>query len=131
MKPSPLILLSLVVALTSLGSTQPAIAQPTQVAYQGELKELGTRLNETVQMKFAIVTGWPDACKTLWSNDSTSVAGSEPANAVDAIVSNGLFTVYLGAPPMKPIGPDVFNASGGDSLRVWVRTTGAFEVLTD
>src|SRR6266513_2222087 len=33
---------------------------------------------------------------TYWSNDGTSVTGSEPAGAVSAGVSNGLFTVALG-----------------------------------
>jgi hypothetical protein len=33
---------------------------------------------------------------TYWSNDGTSVAGSEPSAAVSVPVSNGLFTVVLG-----------------------------------
>jgi hypothetical protein len=33
---------------------------------------------------------------TFWSNDNTSVAGSEPSAAVSVPVSNGLFTVVLG-----------------------------------
>jgi hypothetical protein len=33
---------------------------------------------------------------TQWSNDGTSVAGSEPASAVSIEVNNGLFTVVLG-----------------------------------
>jgi hypothetical protein len=33
---------------------------------------------------------------TYWSNDATSVNGSEPSNAVDVTVNGGLFTVALG-----------------------------------
>jgi hypothetical protein len=33
---------------------------------------------------------------TYWSNDGTSVAGSEPSSAIDVAVDNGLFTVVLG-----------------------------------
>ena len=33
---------------------------------------------------------------TYWSNDGTSVAGSEPSGAVNVAVSSGLFTVVLG-----------------------------------
>src|SRR6266516_7863580 len=126
-----MISVALIVGLT-IPSARWALAQPSEVAYQGELKEKGTRITRTVQMKFAIVAGCSGpGCQTLWSNDSTSVGGSEPTSAVDVPVLNGLFTVYLGAPPMKPLSADVFSEVAGDSLRVWVKSTRAFEQLSD
>ncbi len=38
----------------------------------------------------------PTAYTTFWSNDGTSVNGSEPSGAVSVSVSQGLFTVILG-----------------------------------
>jgi hypothetical protein len=39
---------------------------------------------------------------TYWSNDGTSVAGSEPSAAVSVPVSSGLFTVALGDTTLMP-----------------------------
>ena len=57
----------------------------------------------------------------FWSNDGTSVNGSEPAAAVNAVVSNGLFTVVLGDTTlanMSAIPASVF-AQSGLQLRIW------------
>src|SRR5438552_7531217 len=89
-----------------LGFAPTSLAQPSEVAYQGELKERGARFTGTAKMKFAIIKDaetCPTGCQTLWSNDNTSATGSEPTASVDVTVSNGLFSVYLGAPPMKPL----------------------------
>lgn len=59
--------------------------------------------------------------QTFWSNDGTSVAGSQPSSAVSAVVSAGLFTVLLGdtnLPNMTPIPFAVF-ANPGVHLRIW------------
>jgi hypothetical protein len=58
---------------------------------------------------------------TYWSNDGTSVAGSEPASAVNVAVSNGLFTVVLGDPTianMTAINALLF-AQPNLQLRIW------------
>jgi len=58
---------------------------------------------------------------TYWSNDGTSVAGSEPAGAVSVPVSNGLFTVMLGdttLPKMVAISASLF-AQPNLQLRIW------------
>jgi formylglycine-generating enzyme required for sulfatase activity len=59
---------------------------------------------------------------TYWSNDGTSSAGSEPANAVSVGVNNGLFTVVLGDAKlanMQIIPATIFTARPGLQLQIW------------
>ena len=58
---------------------------------------------------------------TYWSNDGTSVAGSEPAAAVSVSVANGLFTVVLGDPTvanMTAMDASLFTQPNLQ-LRIW------------
>ena len=58
---------------------------------------------------------------TTWSNDGTSVAGTEPGAAVIVGVSNGLFTVTLGdssLPNMATLSASLFTKPNLQ-LRVW------------
>lgn len=58
---------------------------------------------------------------TYWSNDGTSLNGSEPAAAVSVTVSNGLFTVVLGdttQPNMAGVPASLFNQPALQ-LRIW------------
>jgi len=58
---------------------------------------------------------------TYWSNDGTSVAGSEPSAAVNLTVANGLFTVVLGDTTlanMTAISGSTF-AQPNLQLRIW------------
>jgi hypothetical protein len=58
---------------------------------------------------------------TYWSNDGSSVAGSEPSAGVSVAVSNGLFTIVLGdttQPNMAAIDPSLFNHPQLQ-LRIW------------
>jgi len=59
---------------------------------------------------------------TWWSNDGTSVNGSEPAASVAVGVSNGLFTVVLGDPTvanMQTIPAAVFTMQPDLQLLIW------------
>jgi hypothetical protein len=59
---------------------------------------------------------------TYWSNNGTSVNGSEPSAAVDVGVSNGLFTVVLGDTTlanMTAIPATIFAAQPSLQLRIW------------
>jgi hypothetical protein len=59
---------------------------------------------------------------TLWSNDGTSVAGSEPKSSVSVSVNGGLYSILLGniaIDGMSPIDPAVFIENSGAKLRVW------------
>ena len=59
---------------------------------------------------------------TYWSNDGTSVNGSEPAAAVNVGVGNGLFTVVLGDTTlanMTAIPATIYTAQPSLQLRIW------------
>lgn len=64
----------------------------------------------------------PTVSATYWSNDGTSVNGSEPATSVTAAVSKGLFSVVLGF-KMDEITTEAQHAiqigSGFPFLRIW------------
>lgn len=72
-----------------------ARAQNVVVTYQGRVTDNGTNFTGTGRFKFALVTT-NGSVVTYWSNDGTSVGGSQPASAVTAGVNNGLFTIGLG-----------------------------------
>ena len=71
---------------------------------------------------------------TYWSNDGTSVAGSEPTAAVQLTVNGGLFSVLLGDTALggmtQPLEASVFSAPDR-YLRVWFSTSpgGPFDQL--
>src|SRR4029079_6010167 len=51
---------------------------------------------------------------SFWSNDGSSVGGSEPSSAITLSVQQGLFNVFLGDTNlvnMQPITPPVFSQS--------------------
>jgi hypothetical protein len=59
---------------------------------------------------------------TYWSNDGTSVAGSEPGSAVSVEVNNGLFSVVLGNTTLANMGAipaSIFTEEANLQLRVW------------
>lgn len=121
---------SLLLAATATAAlAQIAAAQPTTVSYQGQLVVSGSPYTGTAHFKFAIISG----STSLWSNDGTSVAGSEPSASVDIDVVDGAFNVRLGDPVagMQPITADLLGDAMLASLRMWVNTGGLWEVLTD
>ena len=124
------IILGVVVGAGTLVAVVAGAAPPTQVSYQGQLKAGGALFTGTATMKFAIV----DGTTSLWSNDSTSVGGTQPTGSVTVQVVNGIFSVQLGAAPvMKPISAQAIEGAASPILRVWVSTNGGstFDQLTD
>lgn len=113
--------------LIAVSAAAPAWAQPSEVGYQGRLVENGVPVTGSAQMKFAIISGG----QTLWSNDGTSTGGSQPAGSVSVTVEAGVFSARLGAAPMVPLDAGLLGSASSATLRVWVRTTGAFEQLSD
>lgn len=105
----------------------PCRGQPTQMPFQGELRQSGIPHTGLTPMKFAIL----DGATTLWSNDGTSVGGSQPASPVSVSVAQGLFSVQLGASPMSPLDPSSFAPATAPVLRMWVDTGSGFEQLSD
>jgi trimeric autotransporter adhesin len=62
------------------------------------------------------------AYTTYWSNDGSSVNGSEPAQFVNVPVNNGLFTAPLGdttQPNMASIPVSLFQQQANLQLRIW------------
>lgn len=92
---------------------------PQLINYQGKVSVNGTNFNGSGLFKFALVNGGGNV--SLWSNDGTSVGGSEPASVVSIAVAGGLFTVLLGDTSlnnMTPIPASVFTGSDV-RLRIW------------
>ncbi len=101
----------------------PALAQDTVLTYQGQVLDNGTNFDGPGQFKFALVTSPSSSTYvTYWSNDGTSVAGSEPSAAVGVSVSKGLFTVVLGDTTlahMAALPRSVFTTQPNLQLRIW------------
>jgi hypothetical protein len=116
----------ILLALMLLVPARAALAAPP-VGYQGELLVDGGAFHGTAQFKFVLLR----EDQTVWSNDGTSTAGSEPTGAVDITVQNGIFAAQLGAGGMAPLPDDLAPAEGDLLLRVWVDTGSGFELLGD
>lgn len=100
--------------------SQILAAVPPMISYQGRVKVNGADFTGTGQFKFALVA--EPGGTSLWSNDGSSVNGSEPAAAVVLPVKEGLFTLLLGDPTlahMEPLGADLFPTHSAVTLRVW------------
>ncbi|NQX00790.1 hypothetical protein HQ447_09020, partial [bacterium] len=111
--------------LLSLGfwfCIRPASATAPQLLnQQGRISVNGINFEGTGYFKFALVN---DAgTVTHWSNDGTSVAGSEPTAAVSLSVSKGLYSLLLGDTTlthMAPLGLSISIFETADlRLRVW------------
>jgi hypothetical protein len=120
--------LGAVMAAICMVTTELA-AQPQSVSYQGELRENGVPVTAVVRMKFVIVR----TPSSLWSNDNSSVAGSQPSTSVDVQVTSGIFSVRLGASPMVPLTADALAQATTAVLRIWVDAPpfSIFEQLSD
>lgn len=119
MKSNPIEQRSLILALSFL-LCAPLLAQVPQIInYQGRIAVGMVNFEGTGQFKFALVNG--NGSTTYWSNDGSSVAGSEPLAAVNLIVNKGLYSVLLGdtsLPNMALIPASVFN-NADVRLRIW------------
>src|SRR3954447_6881807 len=90
MKRTPLLTLTILACLASTVRAQI----PQIINYQGRVVVGTTNFNGTGQFKFALVNA--TGTTTFWSNNGTSVAGSEPTATVSLAVNNGLYSVLLG-----------------------------------
>ena len=123
------------IALAALFLTGPpkAISAQPLINYQGRVA-VGTpavNFNGTGQFKFALVDATGNV--TFWSNDGSSVGGSQPAASVPLTVTKGLYSVLLGDTPlMNPLlGPSIFTQPDL-RLRVWFsdNTPTGFQLLS-
>jgi N-acetylneuraminic acid mutarotase len=108
------------VALLLLCSTSFLPAQvPQLINYQGRVGVDGVNFDGSGQFKFAFVDA--AGTDTYWSNDGSSMAGSEPATAVSIPVSKGLYSILLGDATQvhMTIVPSTVFVHGDVHLRVW------------
>jgi hypothetical protein len=124
------------VAMTQAAPGNAPLSQggaPTVVAYQGEVRVSSVPHTGNNYFKFAVVNAAGDTA--YWSNDGTSIGGSEPTAAVQLAVSEGLFSVLLGDTTLggmtQALTADVFSQPDR-YLRVWFSTSGGgpFDQLT-
>ncbi len=122
--------------LTFLGALLLAAILDAQVPqilnYQGRVQVGTTNFDGTGQFKFALVN--TNGTTTYWSNNSSSVNGSQPNAAVSLTVIQGLYSVLLGDIALTnmttPVPPSVFN-NPDVRLRVWFNDgTNGFQLLS-
>ena len=109
-------ILFLVISLPHLNAAPPIINYAGQVAVNDEAFD-GTGL-----FKFAIVSTTGETVTSLWSNDGTSTAGSEPDANVSVPVDGGLYSILLGNSSisgMSSLDPNLFSSHSNVRLRVW------------
>ena len=103
-----------------LGSWVSALAVPPLVNYAGRVAVKGQPFEGTGQLKFALVNA--SGNPTYWSNDGTSVNGSEPTAHVSVQVNGGLYSILLGNTAitgMSALDVSVFRTHSDIKLRVW------------
>jgi hypothetical protein len=95
-------------------------AVPPVLNYAGQVAVNGEAFDGNGLFKFALVNA--DGMITYWSNDGTSVDGSEPQASVSVAVNGGLYAVLLGNTAQQGMGaidPTVFVQHSDVKLRVW------------
>jgi len=102
---------------------ESAADQYLTISYQAEILDGGTPVDGTRAFKFVIFEDNGDP-ETVWSNDGTSVDGSQPVNGVDLEVVNGVVSATLGAPPMQSISGEMLSPLIRPRIRVWVKQGG-------
>ncbi len=108
-------------------------AVPLMINYQGKISVDGTPFTGTGEFKFAIVDDPSSPTLSYWSNDGTSVAGSEPGASISISVNNSLYHVVLGETDgMDPVNGTVFT-NENVYLRVWFDdgTNGSQQLVPD
>lgn len=109
--------------------TSVLLASPQQILYQGEIELSGSSFSGNISMKFVLHNG-SDA---LWSNDGTGDMATEPTQAVEVYVDQGLYSVALGdssSSNMTSLNSAVLGQSQLQ-LRVWVDDgSGTYQLMS-
>ena len=95
-------------------------AVPPVFNYAGQVAVNGEAFDGNGLFKFALVNA--NGTTTYWSNDGTSVDGSEPQASVAVAVNGGLYSILLGNTAQQGMGaidPVVFAQHTDAKLRVW------------
>jgi hypothetical protein len=120
---------AVVAAVLLLARPALTAAVPPALPYQGHVKVGGRAFEGTGLFKFVLLDG---TSRSVWSQDGTSVAGSEPAGHVSLPLKRGVFSVGLGdtgVANMSALG-EGWSSAEGLALRIWFSDgTNAFERL--
>src|SRR5262249_4482259 len=102
---------------------------PTMISYQGRVLTNNVNFSGSGQFKFALVNGAGNV--SFWSNDGTSVGGSQPTPAVSLSVANGLVMTLLGDTSLANMTaiPSTVFANSDVRLRVWFNGGLGFQQL--
>ncbi len=101
---------------------------PKMLNFQGRVAVGGQPFTGNGQFKFALVNA--EGNQTFWSNDNTSVNGSQPVSGVAVFVRDGIYNILLGGGAMQAIPESVFADRSDVFLRVWFNdNTHGFEHL--
>ena len=95
-------------------------AVPPILNYAGQVAVNGEAFDGNGLFKFALINA--DGTTTYWSNDGTSVNGSEPQASVAVSVNGGLYSILLGNSAQQGMGaidPVLFAQHTDAKLRVW------------
>jgi hypothetical protein len=106
-------------------------AAPPIISYSGKVSVDGQPFTGTGLFKFAILNAENNA--SLWSNDGTSVNGSQPSASVGISVNGGLYSILLGNNAISAMGsidPTIFLQHNDTRLRIWFSDGQGFEQLT-
>ena len=106
--------------LLNFGFLLNSNAVPPVLNYAGQVAVNGEAFDGNGLFKFALVN--MDGNVTYWSNDGTSVGGSETQASVSVPVNGGLYAVLLGNTAQQGMGaidPAVFAQHTDAKLRVW------------
>ena len=85
--------------LLNFGFLLNSSAIPPVLNYAGQVTVNGEAFDGAGLFKFALVNA--DGTTTYWSNDGTSVDGSEPQVSVSVAVNGGLYSILLAIPPSR------------------------------
>jgi hypothetical protein len=109
----------LALLLSALLAPSASAAVPTMLHYQGRVQVAGANFTGSGLFKFALVDA--AGANSYWSNDGSSVAGSEPTASVTLAVANGLYAVQLGDTTITNMTavPTAVFANSDVNLRVW------------
>ncbi len=106
-------------------------AAPLLINYSGMVSVDAQPFTGTGLFKFAILKA--ETNTTLWSNDGTSVNGSQPSASVDIPVNAGLYSILLGNSAidgMTGLDPNLFSQHNNTRLRIWFSDGQGFELLS-
>ena len=109
-------------ALAFLVVGAPALwaQQEVEFNYNGRVHVAGTPFSGTGYFKFSLVAG--PGRTTIWTNDGTTLDGSEPSSSIATTVTQGFFSVDIGdtsTPNMAALNPSLFNRDDKVYLRSW------------